>query len=255
MIFLKLLENYLASHPNPCKTKEEQNGLHQEHLKGDFPMLTKKQRDLLVFIRDRVADGGVPPSFDEMKDALDLKSKSGIHRLITGLEERGYVQRLANRARAIEVIKFPEGLDSPQKPSLTSKVADVISDMISLPLVGKIAAGTPIDAIQNDTDFIDIPPSMVGNGEHYALTVEGDSMINAGINDGDTVIIRKVNQVRDGTIVVALVDGMEATLKRIYRRDGKVILEAENDAYKPRILTPDRVQIQGELKSLMRTYH
>jgi repressor LexA len=175
--------------------------------------------------------------------------------LITGLEERGYVQRLANRARAIEVIKFPEGLDNPAKPSLMSKVADVISDMVSLPLVGKIAAGTPIDAIQNDTDFIDIPPSMVGNGEHYALTVEGDSMINAGINDGDTVIIRKVTQVRDGTIIVALVDGMEATLKRIYRRDGKVILEAENDAYKPRILTPDRVQIQGELKSLMRTYH
>lgn len=218
-------------------------------------MLTKKQRDLLVFIRDRVADGGVPPSFDEMKDALDLKSKSGIHRLITGLEERGYVQRLANRARAIEVIKFPEGLDAPQKPSFIQKIADVANDMLSLPLVGKIAAGTPIEAIQNDSDFIDIPPSMVGNGEHYALTVEGDSMINAGINDGDTVIIRKVTQVRDGTIVVALVDGMEATLKRIYRRDGKVILEAENDAYKPRILTPDRVQIQGELKSLMRTYH
>ncbi len=218
-------------------------------------MLTKKQRDLLVFIRDRVAHGGVPPSFDEMKDALDLKSKSGIHRLITGLEERGYVQRLANRARAIEVIKFPEGLDSPTKSSMMQKIADAVSDMVSLPLVGKIAAGTPIEAIQNNTDFIDIPPSMIGNGEHYALTVEGDSMINAGINDGDTVIIRKVNQVRDGTIVVALVDGIEATLKRIYRRDGKVILEAENDAYKPRILTPDRVQIQGELKSLMRTYH
>lgn len=218
-------------------------------------MLTKKQRDLLVFIRDRVADGGVPPSFDEMKDALDLKSKSGIHRLITGLEERGYVQRLHNRARALEVIKFPEGLDTPTKSSMMQKIADAVSDMVSIPLIGKIAAGTPIDAIQNNTDFIDIPPSMVGNGEHYALTVEGDSMINVGIHDGDTVIIRKVNQVRDGTIVVALVDGLEATLKRIYRRDGKVILEAENDAYKPRILTPDRVQIQGELKSLMRTYH
>jgi repressor LexA len=245
----------LANLPNPCKTKEEQNGLHQEHLKGDFPMLTKKQRDLLVFIRDRVADGGVPPSFDEMKDALDLKSKSGIHRLITGLEERGYVQRLPNRARALEVIKFPEGLNTPSKPSLSEKIVDAISDIVSLPLVGKIAAGTPIDAIQNDTDFIDIPPSMIGNGEYYALTVEGDSMINAGIHDGDTVIIRKVTQVRDGTIVVALVDGAEATLKRIYRREGKVILEAENDAYKPRILTPDRVQIQGELSSLMRTYH
>lgn len=222
-------------------------------------MLTKKQRDLLVFIRDRVADGGVSPSFDEMKDALDLKSKSGIHRLITGLEERGYVQRLPNRARALEVIKFPEGLDekpnSSGKPSVLKQVINTISDLTSLPLVGKIAAGTPIEAIQNDTDFIDVPPSMLGSGEYYALTVEGDSMIKAGINDGDTVIIRKVNSVRDGTIVVALVDGQEATLKRIYRRDGKVILEAENDAYKPRILTPDRVQIQGELSSLMRTYH
>jgi len=216
-------------------------------------MLTRKQRDLLVFIRDRVSDGGVCPSFDEMKDALDLKSKSGIHRLITGLEERGYVQRLANRARALEVIKFPEGLDD--KPSIPQKIINAISEMTSLPLVGKIAAGTPIEAIQNDTDFIDIPPSMLGNGEYYALIVEGDSMINAGINDGDTVIIRKVNTVRDGTIVVALVDGAEATLKRIYRREGKVILEAENDAYKPRILTPDRVQIQGELSSLLRTYH
>lgn len=223
-------------------------------------MLTKKQRDLLVFIRDRVADGGVPPSFDEMKDALDLKSKSGIHRLITGLEERGYVQRLPNRARALEVIKFPEGLDekpnaSSAKPSVLKQVVNAISDMTSLPLVGKIAAGIPIEAIQDDTNFIDVPPSMVGNGEYYALTVEGDSMIKAGINDGDTVIIRKVSHVRDGTIVVALVDGHEATLKRIYRREGKVILEAENDAYKPRILTPDRVQIQGELSSLMRTYH
>jgi repressor LexA len=216
-------------------------------------MLTKKQRDLLVFIRDRVADGGVAPSFDEMKDALDLKSKSGIHRLITGLVERGYLQRLPNRARALEVVKMPDGLNN--KPSFVQRVIDTVSEMTSLPLVGKIAAGTPIEAIQHDGDYIDIPPSMLGNGEFYALTVEGDSMINAGINDGDTVIIRKTNQVRDGKIVVALVDGAEATLKRIYRRDGKVILEAENDAYKPRILTPDRVEIQGELSSLMRTYH
>ncbi len=218
-------------------------------------MLTKKQRDLLIFIRDRVADGGVPPSFDEMKDALDLKSKSGIHRLITGLVERGYLQRLPNRARALEVVKMPDSLDNSVKTSLAQNIMTAVSDMISLPLVGKIAAGTPIEAIQHDGDFVDIPPSMMGNGEHYALTVEGDSMINAGIHDGDTVIIRKTNSVRDGTIVVALVDGAEATLKRIYRRDGKVILEAENEAYKPRILTPDRVQIQGELASLMRTYH
>lgn len=221
-------------------------------------MLTKKQRDLLVFIRDRVSEGGVAPSFDEMKDALDLKSKSGIHRLITGLVERGYLQRLPNRARALEVVKMPEGLDKssqPQKPSLTQSIINTVSELTSLPLVGKIAAGTPIEAIQHDGDFVDIPPSMMGVGEHYALTVEGDSMINAGIHDGDIVIIKKTNSVRDGTIVVALVDGQEATLKRIYRRDGKVILEAENEAYKPRILTPDRVIIQGELASLMRTYH
>jgi repressor LexA len=218
-------------------------------------MLTKKQRDLLIFIRDRVAEGGVPPSFEEMKEALDLKSKSGIHRLITALEERGFVQRLANRARAIEVLKFPEGLDIQPIKSISERIVSNISDMISLPLAGKIAAGTPIDAIQNDTDFIDIPPSLIGNGEHYALTVQGDSMIKAGIHDGDTVIIRKTNQARDGAIVVALVDGAEATLKRLYRREGKVILEAENDDYKPRILTPERVQIQGELASLLRTYH
>lgn len=221
-------------------------------------MLTKKQRDLLVFIRDRVSEGGVAPSFDEMKDALDLKSKSGIHRLITGLVERGYLQRLPNRARALEVVKMPEGLDkssSDKKPSLTQSIINTVSELTSLPLVGKIAAGTPIEAIQHDGDFVEIPPSMMGMGEHYALTVEGDSMINAGIHDGDIVIIKKTSSVRDGTIVVALVDGQEATLKRIYRRDGKVILEAENEAYKPRILTPDRVTIQGELASLMRTYH
>lgn len=228
-------------------------------------MLTKKQRDLLVFIRDRVADGGVSPSFDEMKEALDLKSKSGIHRLITGLEERGYVQRLPNRARALEVIKFPEGLPEGSNPRPNASVkpsAKQITDpfykgtnAVSLPLVGKIAAGTPIEAIQNEGDFMDVPPSLLGAGEYYALMVEGDSMINAGIHDGDTVIIRKVNSVRDGAIVVALIDGQEATLKRIYRRDGKVVLEAENDLYKPRILTPERVQIQGELSSLIRTYH
>lgn len=219
-------------------------------------MLTTKQRDLLRYIHDKIAENGVCPSFDEMKDALDLKSKSGIHRLITGLEERGFVRRLPNRARALEVIKYPDDLGvNSTKPSILQNVMNAVEEMISLPLVGKIAAGTPIEAIQNDTDFIDIPPSMMGNGEHYALLVEGDSMIKAGINDGDTVIIRKTNQARDGAIIVALVDGQEATLKRIYRRDGKVILEAENDAYKPRILTPDRVQIQGQLASLMRTYH
>lgn len=227
-------------------------------------MLTKKQRELLVFIHDRLKDGGVAPSFDEMKDALDLKSKSGIHRLITGLVERGYLQRLPNRARAVEVTRLPDDIAGvPPTPknstspvaNLVNRVSEHIADLTTLPLVGKIAAGTPIEAIQNDTDFLDVPASMLGNGEYYALRVEGDSMINAGIHDEDIVIIRKGNQARDGRIVVALVDGMEATLKRIYRRDGKVILEAENEAYKPRILTPERVQIQGELSSLMRTYH
>lgn len=229
-------------------------------------MLTRKQRDLLVFIHDRLKDGGVAPSFDEMKEALDLKSKSGIHRLITGLVERGYLQRLPNRARAVEVIRLPDDMSTPKvknsdagktqsSPSILDRISEKIADITTLPLVGKIAAGTPIEAIQNDTDFLDIPTSMLGNGEYYALRVEGDSMINAGINNDDLVIIKKTNQSRDGKIVVALVDGMEATLKRIYRRDGKVILEAENEAYKPRILTPDRVQIQGELASLIRTYH
>lgn len=221
-------------------------------------MLTRKQRDLLVFIRDRLDSSGVAPSFDEMKDALDLKSKSGIHRLITGLVERGYLQRLPNRARALEVLRLPDDLVQGAKEkasSLKEAVLNTVSDVLSVPLVGKIAAGSPIEAIQHDGDYMDIPASMIGNGEHYALRVEGDSMIKAGINDNDIVIIRRTNSVRDGKIVVALVDGQEATLKRIYRRDGKVILEAENDAYKPRILTPDRVQVQGELASLMRTYH
>jgi repressor LexA len=223
-------------------------------------MLTQKQRDLLVFIHERLMAGGVAPSFDEMKDALDLKSKSGIHRLITGLVERGYLERLPNRARALEVRRLPEGYEDKTKtggksPAVLQPVAQAADDLLSLPLLGKIAAGTPIEAIRNEGDFIEIPPSLMGSGEHYALRVEGDSMINAGINDSDIVIIRKTDQARDGQIVVALVDGQEVTLKRLRRQQGKVILEPENDAYKPRILTPDRVQIQGELSSLIRTYH
>jgi repressor LexA len=222
-------------------------------------MLTQKQRDLLVFIYERLQASGVAPSFDEMKDALDLKSKSGIHRLITGLVERGYLERLPNRARALEVCRLPDGYQEKSKPGKTpsalQSVAAAVSDLVALPLLGKIAAGTPIEAIRNEGDVIEIPPSLMGSGEHYALRVEGDSMINAGINDSDIVIIRKTDTARDGQIVVALVDGQEVTLKRLRRQQGKVILEPENDAYKPRILTPDRVQIQGELSSLMRTYH
>jgi repressor LexA len=223
-------------------------------------MLTQKQRDLLLFIHERMTQGDIAPSFDEMKDALDLKSKSGIHRLITGLVERGYLQRLPNRARALEVTRLPEGYQKPQaapapKSSVKQAVLNAVSDLTSLPLLGKIAAGTPIEAISHEGDYFDVPASMLGHGEFYALRVEGDSMIKAGINDEDIVIIRKSDRAQDGRIVVALVDGQEVTLKRLRRQDGKVILEPENDAYKPRILTPDRVQIQGELSSLIRSYH
>lgn len=228
-------------------------------------MLTKKQRDLLLFIHERMNQGDVAPSFDEMKDALDLKSKSGIHRLITGLVERGYLQRLPNRARALEVTKLPEGYQpkqqptnrssAPAKPSLKDKVIESIGELMPLPLLGKIAAGTPIEAISHEGEYFDVPASMLGNGEFYALRVEGDSMIKAGINDDDVVIIKKTDRASDGKIIVALVDGQEVTLKRLRREAGKVILEPENDAYKPRVLTPDRVQIQGELSSLIRTYH
>lgn len=225
-------------------------------------MLTQKQRDLLLFIHERMNQGDIAPSFDEMKDALDLKSKSGIHRLITGLVERGYLQRLPNRARALEVTRLPEGYQAKSdsknastKPSLKEKVIDSISDMMALPMLGKIAAGTPIEAIAHDGEYFDIPASLVGNGEFYALRVEGDSMIKAGINDDDVVVIRKTDRAQDGKIIVALVDGQEVTLKRLRREAGKVILEPENDAYKPRVLTADRVQIQGELSSLIRSYH
>ncbi len=222
-------------------------------------MLTKKQRELLLFIHDRMKEGDIAPSFEEMKDALDLKSKSGIHRLITSLVERGYLERLPNRARALEVKKLPEGFKpegaKTAKPSLKDKIMDTLGDIVSLPLLGKIAAGTPIEAIRNENDFFEVPASLLGNGDHYALRVDGDSMIKAGINDHDIVVIKKTTQVRDGKIVVALVDGQEVTLKRLRREAGKVILEPENDAYKPRVLTPDRVQIQGELASLIRTYH
>ncbi len=223
-------------------------------------MLTSQMQKLLLFIHKRLTKDGVSPSFEEMKLALGLKSKSGIHRLIEALEERGYLERLPNRARALEVKKLPENMEqktvksAPQK--IVAAVSQTISDLISVPMLGKIAAGEPIEAIEQANNFVDIPPSMIGkNGDHFALTVDGDSMIKAGINDGDTVIVRKTNTASDGKIVVALVDDSEVTLKRIYRQQGKVILQPENDEYKPRVLTADRVQIQGELTSLLRTYH
>lgn len=238
-------------------------------------MLTRKQQELLLFIHERMKESGVPPSFDEMKDALDLASKSGIHRLITALEERGFIRRLPNRARALEVIRLPEAyspsIKPPQKgfnpsviegslgkaPAAPAKVVanDDASDAVSIPVMGRIAAGVPISAIQNITHDIAVPSAMIGNGEHYALEVKGDSMIEAGILDGDTVIIRNGSTASPGDIVVALVDDEEATLKRFRRKGASIALEAANPAYETRIFGPDRVKIQGKLVGLIRRYH
>ncbi|GAK70958.1 transcriptional repressor LexA [Agrobacterium rubi] len=237
-------------------------------------MLTRKQQELLLFIHERMKESGVPPSFDEMKDALDLASKSGIHRLITALEERGFIRRLPNRARALEVIKLPESYTPTAKPprgfspsviegSLGKPKAveppppanDAMSNAVSVPVMGRIAAGVPISAIQNNTHDVVVPMDMLGSGEHYALEVKGDSMIEAGIFDGDTVIIRDVNTANPGDIVVALVDDEEATLKRFRRKGASIALEAANPAYETRIFGPDRVKIQGKLVGLIRRYH
>lgn len=247
--------------------------LHLFHL--GFAMLTRKQQELLLFIHERMKESGVPPSFDEMKDALDLASKSGIHRLITALEERGFIRRLPNRARALEVIKLPEPYSSSQQPrrgfapsviegSLgkpqPAPVAPKLvqaenTNSVSVPVMGRIAAGVPISAIQNNTHEISVPMEMIGTGQHYALEVKGDSMIEAGILDGDTVIIRNASTATPGDIVVALVDDEEATLKRFRRRGASIALEAANPAYETRIFPPDRVKIQGRLVGLIRRYH
>lgn len=228
-------------------------------------MLTRKQRDLLLFIHERMNGGDIAPSFEEMKEALGLKSKSGVHRLISALVERGYLERLPHRARALEVRKLPEGTKpAPNDNSIAAKTvraidsvkAAALAQFDSIPLRGRIAAGTAIEAISHEGDNVDVPPALLGRGgEHYALTVSGDSMIKAGINDGDTVIIRDTNTAENGTIVVALIDDSEVTLKRFRRSGNKIILEPENDAYEPRVLEPERVKIQGRLVSLMRTYH
>ncbi len=255
-------------------------------------MLTRKQYELLNFINDRLKQTGVSPSFDEMKEALNLRSKSGIHRLITGLTERGFIRRLAHRARALEVVRLPEnsgpvaspaaanapsfapaasapamapapaggfpanvirGNFQPQMPAATVTAEAVES--VRLPLLGKIAAGAPIEALSNPTNSIDIPGSLVGRGEHFALTVEGDSMVEAGIFDGDTAVIQRCDTAENGTIVVALVDSAEVTLKRLRRKHGSIALEPANQAYETRIFGPDRVQVQGKLVGLMRRYN
>jgi repressor LexA len=236
-------------------------------------MLTHKQHELLRFIHARLKQDGVPPSFDEMKDALDLRSKSGIHRLIMALEERGFIRRLPNRARAIEVVKVPEQSlpDSPPRARFNPSViegdlgktartkpdfvtARPAAEVISIPVMGRIAAGTPISAIQARSHSIALPPDMLSSGEHFALEVRGDSMVEAGILDGDTVVIRRQDAADNGDIVVALIDDEEATLKRLRRKGSSIALEAANPAYETRVLGPDRVRIQGKLVSLVRRY-
>lgn len=254
-------------------------------------MLTRKQYELLMFIHERVRETGIPPSFDEMKDALDLKSKSGIHRLITALEERGFLKRMEKRARAIEIIKLPDNVAENLRPAVSrsqvqrmspprqprgdariaenrsseTRIADTRAagaprhttlegESVSVPLVGKIAAGIPIEALQNKVADVPVPAAMLGAGDHYALEVAGDSMINAGILDGDTVIIRHVNTANNGDIVVALIGGTEATLKRLRRHGASIALEAANPAYETRLYGADQVQVQGRLVGLLRHY-
>lgn len=246
-------------------------------------MLTRKQQELLLFINQRLSEGGVSPSFDEMKDALKLRSKSGIHRLITALEERGFVRRLPHRARALEVLRLPESLKQgdgeatntpagvaaeatalPFRPnvirgSFAGSLAGTSSrgegEIVQLPLYGRIAAGTPIEALRDSSAFADVPSSLLGHGDHYALEVAGDSMIEAGIHDGDVAIVRRCDMADNGAIVVALVDNAEATLKRLRKRGNTVALEPANPSYETRIFGPDRVKVQGRLVALIRRYN
>lgn len=241
-------------------------------------MLTRKQKELLILVKDRLAAEGVPPSFDEMKDALGLRSKSGIHRLITGLEERGFIKRLPHRARALEILRLPEGLDdsktkpagkkprtaaniSPMPSQMPSMAAIAAAQSIALPLYGRIAAGTPIEALRDPSTQLDVPVGMLASsrgkfdaGEHYALEIDGDSMIEEGIMDGDHVVIRKCDTAENGAIVVALVDDLEATLKRIEKRGSQIALIPANAAYQTRLLPADRVKVQGRLVGLVRKY-
>lgn len=240
-------------------------------------MLTRKQYQLLMFIDASLKKNGVSPSFDEMKDALNLKSKSGIHRLITGLEERGFIRRLAHRARALEVVKLPENATptpQPAQPAAQSpstfnprvikgefslagahvEQSAEAAESVQLPLYGRIAAGTPIEALRDPDTFIDVPASLLGGGDHYALEVDGDSMIEAGILDGDTVIIKQTEVAENGAIVVAFIDDGEVTLKRLRRRGASIALEPANAAYETRIFGPDQVKVQGVLKALYRYY-
>jgi repressor LexA len=236
-------------------------------------MLTAKQKELLIFIHTRVQESGVPPSFDEMKEALDLRSKSGIHRLITALEERGFLRRLPHRARALEIIKLPDAMtDAGRRPALDVIAGGAAAPTglgerpqgeyapppplhgVSVPLMGRIAAGVPISAIQDHSTDVVCPPDIIGKGEHFALEVKGDSMIEAGIHEGDIVIIKRGQQAENGDIIVALVEKEEATLKRLRRKGMSIGLEAANPAYQTRYFGPDQVDIQGRLVGLIRRY-
>ncbi len=235
-------------------------------------MLTRKQHELLLFINRRLNETGVSPSFDEMKDALGLRSKSGIHRLITGLEERGFIRRLPHRARALEVVRLPDevGVQTTRRPEVPGFAATVIrgdfsgalagapvgerAEPVQLPLYGRIAAGTPIEALRDHANTIDVPGTLLGRGDHYALEVDGDSMVGAGILDGDTVVVERCETAENGTIIVALVDNSEVTLKRLRRKGDSIALEPANPAYETRIFGPDRVRVQGRLVGLLRRY-
>ncbi|MCT2399519.1 transcriptional repressor LexA [Novosphingobium mangrovi (ex Huang et al. 2023)] len=227
-------------------------------------MLTRKQHELLRFIQARLEESGISPSFEEMKEALDLKSKSGVHRLISALEERGFIRRLPNRARALEVLRQPE--DATSKPAARPapansneaapprSIPEPANDVIEIPLHGRIAAGVPIEALEGQST-LPVPAALLGSGEHYALEVSGDSMIDAGILDGDFALVKRTNTARDGEIVVALVHGEEATLKYLRRENGMVRLDPANAAYEPQIYTPAEVEVQGKLAGLLRRYH
>jgi repressor LexA len=236
-------------------------------------MLTPKQKELLLYIHERLQETGVPPSFDEMKEALDLRSKSGIHRLITALEERGFIRRLPHRARALEIVKLPDAMTSGRRAPSAQRFAPAVIEgggrgnkgfsdgdeedsayAVGVPLMGRIAAGVPRAAIENRSHTINIPSDFLASGEHFALEVKGDSMVDAGIHDGDTVVIRRGDTASNGDIVVALVDEEEATLKRFRRKGQSIALEAANPAYETRIFGPDRIRIQGKLVCLLRRY-
>ena len=212
-------------------------------------MLTRKQSELLSYLTDHMQQHDVPPSFDEMRDALGLASKSGVHRLVSGLEERGHIRRLANRARAIEILKPVTAAGG-----VVTRAVETASNLVSLPLLGRIAAGTPIEALSDPTNHLEIPASMVGSGEHFALEIVGDSMVGAGILDGDTVVIQRAETARHGEIVVALINQQEATLKTLLKEPGRVGLEAANPRYETRYFSTGEVEVQGKLAGLIRNY-